>query len=73
MTWKELILAMRPEQMPRVEWNDMRGTITEIKHSKKHKGVTVQFDGVNWGTWFWDDVTNDKRSRDISELKLVGV
>lgn len=71
MTWSELIGALTPEKMPTVEWQGMRGVVTEIKHNNMYKGITVKFSHVNFGTWFWDGVSTDKRSKDISVLKLV--
>lgn len=70
MTWKEMIDALTPESMPTVEWNGNRGIITEIKSNARHRGITVQFEHLNYGTWFWEGHT-DGRSKSIQDLKLI--
>lgn len=70
MTWKEMIDALTPESMPTVEYDGNRGIITEIKSNARNRGITVQFEHLKYGMWFWDGYT-DGRSKNIKGLKLV--
>jgi hypothetical protein len=73
MTWEQLLKKVGEGKLPQVKVIETGkvGTVTVLKDNGRHRGVGVQFPGLNYDTWYHELNTGDRRSRYMDQLELV--